>query len=450
MLAVVAAVVAAALAMTGVAVAAVRDKAPPAAASPAHSSGLPTVPDTGSGAQYAAPRAAILAVFRARQAALTAGDRAAWMGTVDPQQPAVVAYEKQLFANLRQLPLSAYSWSYDQTTQVSGYPVPDDVRSRLGDATDVYNPGMTVTYRFRGFDPRPTTDPYAPVMVERAGRWYVGGDRTREETFGQAHDEPWTQGPVSVRVTKHVLVVVSARDAKRLSELASQADAAVTAVAALWSSGWSHTAVLFATRDPDVFASFLGRNRVVSEASGVTLGLPGLGASDVQDTRVIVNPTDAPPGDAFLPVLLRHEFTHVAQWNTQAPGTPRWVIEGIAQYTAYRHHLSLARVSRQIVVDAEAHRWKLAMPASSTFYGEDPGQEYHYDMAWLAWEYISEHYGEKKLKTLYGRLSAITSPPDSAQGLTEQAAAFPAVLHLSETAFVKAVETWTARSFQPA
>jgi hypothetical protein len=449
-LAVIGAVVVAALLMTAGAIAAVRSSR--ASAAPSHPAALPTVPDPDAdAARYDAPRAAILAVFQARQAALTSGDLAAWMATVDPRQPTVQAYERQLFANLRQLPLSSYAWSYDPAVQVSGYPVPDSVRSQLGDPTDVYIPGMRVTYRFRGFDPQATWDQYAPVMVERAGRWYVGADRTRDASFDMAHDEPWTAGPIQVRVTKHVLVVVSAKDAGRLATLAGQADAAVAAVTSLWGTGWSHTAVLFATREPDVFASFLGRDRAVSEASGVTLGLPDDAVAPApQDTRVIVNPGDAPPGDPFMPVLLRHEFTHVAQWNSQADGTPRWVIEGIAQYTAYRHHLSRALVSRQIVNDAKAHRWRLAMPASSTFYGSDPAQELHYDMSWLAWEYVAERYGEKKLKTLYGRLATITAPLDSTAALRAEAAAFPAVLHTSESAFVTAVETWTARSFQPA
>jgi hypothetical protein len=305
---------------------------------------------------------------------------------------------------------------------------------------------MTVAYRFRGFDPQSTSDDYRPVMVERGTRWYVGGDRT-SELF--RHDEPWAAGPIAVRVTKRALVVVSAGDAGRLGALATQADQAVDAVASLWPTGWSRTVVLFATRDPVVFASFLGHDRNVSEASGVTVGVGDSGGGEM-DTRVVLNTVDVPPGDVYVPVILRHEFTHVAQWNTQAAGTPRWVIEGIAQYTAYRHHLSRARVSRQIVADAKAHRWKLAMPPSSTFYGPEPAETEHYDMAWLAWEYISEHYGEKKLKALYGRLASITDTPDSTAALSLEAAAFPAVLHVSEAAFVKAVETWTARSFQPA
>jgi len=449
LLAVVAAVVVAALAMTGVTVAAVharsRDQALPAAGS----SNLPTAPGQPDPKLFAPQRDAIARVFAAREQALQRGDLAAWLATVDPRQPALRTSQTVLFQNLRQLPLATYSWSYDTSTQVSGLPVPDAVKATLGTTQAVYTPGMRVRYQLRGFDPEPTTDQYDPLMVERGGQWYVAGDRTRAGSFDLSYDEPWTAGPIKVVTTQHVLVLVSPRDAARLGALGSQADAAIASVVGLWPKGWDHKAVLFATRDSDVFASFFGRNGTVSEASALTLAVSS-GTSGPQDVRVVLNTAEAPPGDSFMPVLLRHEFTHVAQWNTQAEGTPTWVIEGIAQYTAYRHHISRARVSREIVSDAKARRWSLRMPASSSFYGADPAQEYHYDMAWLAWEYVGEKYGDSKVVALYDRLATITDPLDSAAALKVEAADVQAVLHMSETSFVRAVETWTARSFQPA
>ena len=140
-------------------------------------------------------------------------------------------------------------------------------------------------------------------------------------------------------------------------------------------------------------------------------------------------------------MLLRHEFTHVAQWNSQSDGTPRWVIEGIAQYTAYRHHLSAGPGCRaQIVTDAKAHRWKRTCRRRTTFYGADPAQEYHYDMSWLAWEYIAEHVRRQQGQgAVHPARRPSTEPPGSPAALQAEAAAFPPVLHVSETAFVKAV-----------
>ncbi len=396
--------------------------------------------------QYDTERAAVASVFAARAAALRTGDGVAWAATVDPAQPALRKSEATLFANLRQLPLASYSWAYDPSFQLSGYPLPDSVTSTLGHPDVAYSPGMTITYQLRGFDQQPVADPYVPVMVRRGGHWYVAGDRTSSATFGEAFDEPWTVGPVKVRRTSRSLVIVSARDAAQLPALARQADAAVAAVAAVWPSGWNHKVVLFATREADVFASYLGRNRAVSEASALTLGVgPARHAPPKDDTRVVLNPQYSRPGGRSIPALLRHEFTHVAQWNSQHAGTPRWAIEGIAEYTAYRHHLSEQRVSGQIVRDAKAHRMPRTLPASSSFYGPDPGESYHYGMAWLAWEYMAETYGEGRVKLMYARLSAIDTPPDGSVALKAEAAAFTAVLHISEPKFVKNLDAWAAK-----
>jgi nucleoside-diphosphate-sugar epimerase len=70
---------------------------------------------------------------------------------------------------------------------------------------------MTVTYQLRGFDQKPVTDEYVPVMVRRGDHWFVAADHTRPATFDESFDEPWVAGPVRVRVAAHSLVVVSAR-----------------------------------------------------------------------------------------------------------------------------------------------------------------------------------------------------------------------------------------------
>ncbi len=412
----------------------------------ATSSDLPTGQLPPDPKQFTAIRAAVAAVFATRSAALRRGDLAAWQATVDPSQPGFLATETRLYENLHQLPLVSYTWAYDDQTQVSGYPLPDSVKSTLRNPDQTYSPGMTVTYQLRGFDQKPVADTYVPVMVRRGNRWYVAADRTRAASFDLSFDEPWTAGPVQVKVTAHSLVVVSAGDRAKLPALARQADAAVTAVAALWPTGWNHTVVLYATRDTDVFASYFGRNSAVSEASALTLGVGAAQhAPPTDDTRVVLNPEYSLPGDKDMPPLLRHEFTHVAQWNTQHTGIPRWAIEGIAEYTAYRHHVSQQRVSAQIVKDAKAHRMPPSLPASDTFYGPEPGESYHYGMAWLAWEYMAETYGETKLKRLYARLALIDGREGSAAALRVEAAAFPAVLGVSEPRFVKNMEGWTAK-----
>jgi hypothetical protein len=154
------------------------------------------------------------------------------------------------------------------------------------------------------------------------------------------------------------------------------------------------------------------------------------------------------PGYSRMGPVLRHEFTHVATWTVEKAGTPLWVTEGIAEYTAYRGHVTDQRVSFQIGKDARAHRMSPRLPATSTFYG-GPAQSYHYGVAWLAWEYMSETYGEPKLRVMYLRLAAITAPPDSRTALRAESAAFVAVLQLSEASYVRALNSWIAQVLGP-
>ena len=316
-------------------------------------------------------------------------------------------------------------------------------------ATRTYSPVMNIRYQLRGFDIVPVSDAYIPVLFQRAGSWYLGADHTQSETFGLSLVEPWTQGPVRVKVTRHTLVMVSWVDASKLPALSAQADAAVAAVAALWPAHWSHTAVLYATRSRTVFASYLGREQDVTLDDAVTtgVGLP-LHRRPHESTRVVLNPLYVVPGSASMAPILRHEFTHVATWNIEKPGTPLWVTEGIAEYTAYRFDPTAQRVSNQIGRDARAHRLALRLPATSTFYG-GAAQDYHYGIAWLAWQYMSQTYGESKLRALYFRLASVTAPPDSRQALRVESADFVAVLHAPEVTFVKNLNAWIALVLQP-
>jgi hypothetical protein len=399
--------------------------------------------------RFTPERAAALALFAARSAALRAGDLTGWLAQVDPDQPALRAAQTTLFTNLRQLPLASYAWTFDATTQVEGDPVPAAVKSSLTGATQVYSPGMSIRYQLRGFDAGPVADEYVPVLLRRGGTWYLAGDRTQPDSFGQALVEPWTQGPVKVKVTRHSLVVVSASDVGWLPALSAQADAAVAAVVSLWPKGWTHTAVLYATRSRDVFATFLGREADVSLDDAVTLGV-GLPRQVRQheSTRVVLNPEYVVPGYSRMAPILRHEFTHVATWAIEQDGTPLWVTEGIAEYTAYRGHTSQQRVPNQIGKDARAHRMSPRLPATSTFYGGRT-QAYHYGVAWLAWEYMSETYGESKLRTMYLRLASISQPADSVAALKAENEDFVAVLHLPESSFVRSLNAWVAQVLQP-
>jgi hypothetical protein len=392
--------------------------------------------------------AAARAILAARTAALRTGRLAAWLALVDPRNPAEQARQRTLFANLRQLPLVSYTWTFGEANTESGYGL--SASTTDPGVTATYVPEVDVSYQLRGFDPAPVRSSWYPVLVQRGGRWYLGGDRT-SVVAGDQRVEPWETGPVKVAVGRQALVVVSATDAKRLPALAAQADQATSRVVGLWRTGWDRKVVLYDVRGSTVFASFLGDLSTADSVSAVTVNVGGSRPDGGDDTRVVANPRFAAPGAQRLVALLAHEFTHVATWDSQNAGTPRWAIEGIAEYTAFRGHVGEQRVTKAIGRDARAHRLPTTLPADAPFYGtDDAAASYAYGIAWLTWEYVGEKYGDAKVRALWAALAAMTAERGSAAAARAEAAAFASVLRTSESALVRKLDAWVALVVPPA
>src|SRR5689334_1260369 len=63
-------------------------------------------------------------VLRTRAQAVRAHDERAFLATVDPQQPALVASQRTLYENLAQLPIASLSYSVDPTSALVPAKVP--------------------------------------------------------------------------------------------------------------------------------------------------------------------------------------------------------------------------------------------------------------------------------------------------------------------------------------
>jgi len=389
--------------------------------------------------------ASILALFAHRSAALKAGNLAGWLADVDPTRKALVAQQKQQFAGLRALPLASYVVQAGRSGQHDQYvPAADQIG-----ATRTRSLGLQVVYRLRGFDPGPVAREYIPILAEHDGHLMIEGDQT-QKIDPETPLEPWDSGPIAVAAGKHALVIVSARDRSRLSALVARADAAVGWVSSMWPKSGSIRPVLYALRDKAVIGRYAIHASAVADFDGVTVGAYDAGAHPaVRGTRVLFNPKYVTPASsvALLNDLLRHEFTHVAHWNDTRRGTPTWAIEGIAEYTSFRGHRSDQRVSGDIGKAARAGRLPKTLPLSRDFYNDPRGL--HYGMGWLAFQYLSETYGETKLRTLYYALAAITYEPDSKGALKAENAAFVKVLGVGERTYVSHLNGWIAHVLRP-
>jgi hypothetical protein len=433
---------------TGVAVAhSPRPAGKAAASGPATRSASASTSDSPSAADLAAQDAAVQAVLDRRAAALIRGDLAGWLADVDPDQPALLAHQRMLFTNLRQLPLAVFRYTTDRGPDKLVNDVPATVSSTFTDYQGLYSPARTLQYQLRGFDHGPIADQYIPIFLRRGGRWLLAGDQTASQgDFRWV--EPWDSEPIRVGRGRHSLVVVSGSDARNLPAMVSAADAALAKVAAMWPVG-NHQVVLYDTRNVDVFATYLGTSIPTGEYDGVTRGLSQDSTRRAtDDLRVVANPIYDPPGSSRLPALLRHEFTHVAKWGDQSDGTPLWASEGIAEYTAFRGHPSDQRVSGQIGKDANRGRLPRSLPTNQSFFANATAS-YDYGLAWCAFEYISETYSESKVRALYEAEAKIGGQPDSAAARAAQGKAFQTVLHVSESQFMRQLAAWIRQVLRP-
>ena len=402
-----------------------------------------------TGAVDAAKRDHDLAALMSRLAtALTRGDLTGWLADVDPQQPALVAHQRQLFANLHQLPFGRFELVPSPAAAPTFFDVPVSVSSTFTDDQATYSAPYILRYQLRGFDKSVVTHDLAPIFLERHGAWLLAGDQTASVAT-DLRTEPWDGGPIKVARGRHTLVVVAASDAKALPKLVRQAEAAVQKVTAMWSGGWSHQAVLYDIRGSDLFTKYLGSGRNSTDFDGVTLGLGKDGITAAQeDLRVVANPAYAAPGSKVLPALLAHEFTHVAKWADRASGTPLWAIEGIAEYTAYRGHPQDQRVSSKIGSDGRKGRLPKSLPSAQGFYA-GATVAYDYGIAWLTFEYLKERYGENKVRQLYERLATIKGDADTVAAHAAENQAFRAVLHMSEAKFITGLNKWIGQVIRP-
>jgi hypothetical protein len=121
------------------------------------------------------------------------------------------------------------------------------------------------------------------------------------------------------------------------------------------------------------------------------------------DDRVVINPADWRELDPVdRRIVMTHEVTHVATSAATDYSTPVWMIEGFADYVAYRAvDLLDAGVSDELYDLVAAGDAPRELPEDRDF---DPGWgevDTSYEEALLAVQMIAERHGNQKLLDLY-------------------------------------------------
>jgi hypothetical protein len=355
---------------------------------------------------------AIRAILHRRAAAVLHRDERAFLSDVDPSATAFLDAQRTLFENLRQVQFA--SWRYEVLDRA-------DNRPDLSSTYDVpfYLPNLLLHYAIAGYDAGPVARAQIFTFVLRGGRWRIGADSDADNQLPPGgHADAWDRREIVVGHGKHALLLADAQDKARLTALVGTADRAVARVAGMWPTGWRRKVVVVAVRDPALIDTYFRTDlQSVDDVAAIsnpdTDLVPGWtpqndtpydGTERAQPrTRIIINPRYFNPKDPANLDLLAHEVTHAATQAITGAGAPAWLVEGTAEYTAYRY---LRPFSLRLLpkVKAQVRQGSLDLPTYD-YYNRDIDE--HYQEAFIACDYLAERYGEDMLRRVYARLGPL-------------------------------------------
>ncbi|MEU7412527.1 hypothetical protein AB0B40_24955 [Streptomyces sp. NPDC042638] len=326
-------------------------------------------------------RTEVQQVLDRRSAALLGHDEAAYGATGTRTE----------YTRLRALPLAA--WSYRVTA------VHHTASGATADAE--------LSYRVAGYDRAPV-DARRSLTLDRTAddSWYVTADRPA----GQAGQQLWDQGTVTVVRGAHSLVLGTGGSAAGLTEFARLADRAVPAVSGVWATDWSRRVVVLVPRSLASMAALLGSSAAEYRGiAAVTTGEAGSRGRAPAD-RVVVNPEAySVLGDVGKQVVLTHETTHVATRANTTAATPLWLSEGYADWVGY---LGTGRTAQEAapelgraVRDGEPPG-ELPTDADFGFTSEPTELARAYESGWLACRMIADQWGPARLGAFYRAVGA--------------------------------------------
>jgi len=356
------------------------------------------------------------------------------MADVDRRDPAFVQAQERVFNNLLQLEF-AY-WSYENFQD--GYERPNLAR-KYGNAR-IYLPPVVLRYAIKDYDTRAVAVPLVLTFVARGSDWQIASDSDVDDDLPEAgHAEPWDRREIVVREGNNVLVLADAQDRNDVDELVGLADAAVKEVAAMWPKRWRKRVVISAVRDPRLIETYF-RTELQSSENVAAIAVPVFtevvdwvneprGEAELASNRVIINPRYFEPDNDFNALLLTHEIAHVATNADTWAGAPTWLVEGAAEYTAWRGMGAAGADDLPPSLERQVKAGAVELPGYDFFQTDIQA---NYTVGEFACRYIAERYGEATLRKLYLRLGHVSR---EVLTLGEQEKAFQDLLGLSTDQF---------------
>jgi hypothetical protein len=365
-----------------------------------------------------------------RSAAVLHHDRASFLATVDPEQPAFVAEQRREYAAVSAVPLA--SWTYDFSAGTPQLPSPKLARYRA----PTWAPRQfTLHYAIRGFDSSPTSLQQFPTFVRRAQGWFIASFSDFAGQGQRSDPDIWSFGAVRTATAPGVLVLGHPASLSLMRGVAREAAAAIPRVTAVWGRDWPRRVVVLVPSSQHELAQIIDDSGDLSQIAAVA-------SAEVQDCpgppnpvgyRVAINPRNWGKLSAVgRRVVLTHELTHVATRAATGSCTPTWLVEGFADYVGYLGaDVPTTVVAQELAGDVRAGRVPARLPRDGDFDGGNKRLAQAYEGAWMATHLIVDRWGQRTLVQLYRQVG--TSNDDPAVALAD---AMKALLHISYSQFV--------------
>lgn len=343
---------------------------------------------------------AVRSLLATRADALRRRDEKTFMAGIDPQaDPAFVEAQRDLFANLADVPLR--EWSYELQPQRALDP---SVLPGVAGAQELWAPEIDLVYALRGSDPLPTRRPMGYLLVKRDNSWLLRSDNDLLGAGRRTWRGPWDFGPCSVITTSRGLVVSHPVRTAMAQRIASELDSAVQEVTDVWGPGWSQQVVVLLPDNSEEMRALVGPNFPVDAVVAVSVAdRVDVEKNTAEGQRVVMSATTADAlSTAALKIVLRHEFTHIAARGSTVDGSPMWLLEGFADYIGYRDSgIPLAQATPDLSAQVVGSGPPARLPADEDFRSQGRTLDLAYQQSLSIARFVAERRGEAKLIELY-------------------------------------------------
>ncbi|WP_157084026.1 hypothetical protein [Millisia brevis] len=345
--------------------------------------------------------------------ALRAADHDGIRDLIDPAASPQFVDEQLARADaLTAVDFDSFSYAIVDSPEI---PVPPPIAAGVS-ATDLWAPDIRLDYAIAGSDAAPAALPVAPVVTRHGDRWYLLSDSALDDYGRRTHPAPWDFGPVVVeRVPApgsdgEVSTIIGHADRQaEIDALAAQLTTAVPAVTDMWGTDWAQRAVVFVASTPEEFDGLVSGGDGSTDASlaAATITDPITPGTAPTGQRIVFGPRAADEfTDRSRATVLRHELTHVAARSATGEGAPLWLLEGFADYTAYRGRgFDFAEIAPTLRGVVREHGAPTVLPNDAAFGAGGTAAALAYESAWSVADYVAQRYSEASLLDLYRSLA---------------------------------------------